>query len=457
MPKQIYDPLHGFVELSNLCLQIVDTPVFQRLRRMRQLGVVHYVFPSANHTRFEHSIGVGFLARKMLREISERQPELGINSDHLMCVEIAGLCHDLGHGPWSHLFDDFLETAAIHSETSDGELGLRDVMYHEQRSILIFRWLVKRYRLPLSPVQVQMICDMIHPRPSNNSFLYQIVANKHTGIDVDKFDYLSRDSYYLGFPKRFDHQRIFRHVRVINDRLCYSDKSRFDIYDMFLTLYRMHVQVYRHPVVQGIELLHRDMLDMLPMGRMEWFSILSDYSQYQHRIHDDIIDMIPGCDVNGNIMMLRNKLWSRDGYCFIGEIVCRQNSPSYHSIGQLLLAVGINDITPLEGSEETGESGETVGRGEVVTVGDVKSHLVIKTVVLGYDNDPVENVPFYDPKNERLCLDDKQSGETSLLLPQSFKEHRIRWWCRDHNRTHKLRARLLFNMVKSRLDQFSRV
>ena len=171
--------------------------------------------------------------------------------------------------------------------------------------------------------------------------------------------------------------------------------------------------------------------------------------------------MIPGCDVNGNIMMLRNKLWSRDGYCFIGEIVCRQNSPSYHSIGQLLLAVGINDITPLEGSEETGESGETVGReegeGEVVTVGDVKSHLVIKTVVLGYDNDPVENVPFYDPKNERLCLDDKQSGETSLLLPQSFKEHRIRWWCRDHNRTHKSRARLLFNMVKSRLDQLKTV
>ena len=60
---------------------------------------------------------------------------------------------------------------------------------------------------------------------------------------------------------------------------------------------------------------------MLPIGGMEWFSILSDYSQYQHRIHDDIIDMIPGCDVNGNIMMLRNKLWSRDGYCFIGEIV----------------------------------------------------------------------------------------------------------------------------------------
>ena len=247
MPKQIYDPLHGFVELSNLCLQIVDTPVFQRLRRMRQLGVVHYVFPSANHTRFEHSIGVGFLARKMLREISERQPELGINSDHLMCVEIAGLCHDLGHGPWSHLFDDFLETAAINSETSDGELGLRDVMYHEQRSILIFRWLVKRYRLPLSPIQVQMICDMIHPRPSNNSFLYQIVANKHTGIDVDKFDYLSREDYYLGFPKRFDHQRIFRHVRVINDRLCYSDKSRFDIYDMFQ---HVIVRMFRCTVIQ---------------------------------------------------------------------------------------------------------------------------------------------------------------------------------------------------------------
>ena len=193
MPKQIYDPIHGFVELSTVSLQIVDTPIFQRLRKTKQLGVVNYVFPSANHTRFEHSIGVGYLAKKMLREIRERQPELAITEDHLLCVEIAGLCHDLGHGPWSHLFDDFLEEvflnnrikdvegegavaegeeAVVGEDTGEKTMGGKDrssdisLIYHEKRSISIFKHLVKTHELPLSPFQVKLICD-IHLNKGN--------------------------------------------------------------------------------------------------------------------------------------------------------------------------------------------------------------------------------------------------------------------------------------------------
>ena len=109
----------------------------------------------------------------MLSTIKSKQPELNITSDHLMCVEIAGLCHDLGHGPWSHLFDDFLKEAV--TEKDD-----RALLDHENRSCYLFQYLVEKEKLPLSPIHVKWICDMIQPptRVQDRTlpaFYYQIV------------------------------------------------------------------------------------------------------------------------------------------------------------------------------------------------------------------------------------------------------------------------------------------
>jgi len=457
MPKQIYDPIHGFVELSTVSLQIVDTPIFQRLRKTKQLGVVNYVFPSANHTRFEHSIGVGYLAKKMLREIRERQPELAITEDHLLCVEIAGLCHDLGHGPWSHLFDDFLEEvflnnrikdvegegavaegeeAVVGEDTGEKTMGGKDrssdisLIYHEKRSISIFKHLVKTHELPLSPFQVKLICDMIHPSPQHTGYLYQIVANRQTGIDVDKFDYLMRDCYFLGFPERFDYRRISRHVRVINGRLCYSDKSRFDIYDLFLTRYRMHVQVYRHPVVQGFELLHLDMLKLTRIDRDEWCDILKSYYNYPKIMTDHIFDntehMLGDC--LPTMKMLRQRLDSRNGYVFLGEILCQSKEKNYQSL---------SDVTSLLNTTP-----ENLSHLERI--------LIIQTITLGYSNDPVENVPFYHQRDYKL-IEPSSSNETSYLLPNIYSEKRIRWWSRSRNSSDIDTLMGLFREVKSNL------
>ncbi|KAG8556413.1 hypothetical protein GDO81_018063 [Engystomops pustulosus] len=94
--KVFNDPIHGHIELHPLLICIIDTPQFQRLRYIKQLGGQYYVFPGASHNRFEHSIGVSYLAGCLIEELRKRQPELEINERDVLSVQIAGLCHDLG-------------------------------------------------------------------------------------------------------------------------------------------------------------------------------------------------------------------------------------------------------------------------------------------------------------------------------------------------------------------------
>lgn len=103
--KILNDPVHGHVQLDQWQLRVIDTPQFQRLRDLKQLGTSYHVFPGGSHNRFEHSIGVSYLANNLVSRLAESQPELGIDERDIRCVTLAGLCHDLGHGPFSHVFD----------------------------------------------------------------------------------------------------------------------------------------------------------------------------------------------------------------------------------------------------------------------------------------------------------------------------------------------------------------
>nr|XP_006003880.2 PREDICTED: deoxynucleoside triphosphate triphosphohydrolase SAMHD1-like [Latimeria chalumnae] len=202
--KVLNDPIHGHIALHPLLIKIMDTPQFQRLRDIKQLGGAYYVFPGASHNRFEHSIGVAYLAGCLARNLQEKQPELGIDHRDILCVQIAGLCHDLGHGPFSHLFDrKFIpqarpglnwkhEDASVqmfdHLITSNGlktsleENGLilpEDIIFIKEQII---------GPIPESGTQSPSSCSQstwpYEGRPKEKSFLYEIIANKRNDMEA---------------------------------------------------------------------------------------------------------------------------------------------------------------------------------------------------------------------------------------------------------------------------------
>ena len=253
---RFYDKYHGYIELCDIAILIVDTPIFQRLRNIKQTGVLYLVFPTACHSRFEHSIGTYHLAKKMITKIKNKQPDLGITDEIIMLVSIAGLCHDLGHLLFSHLFDDYFISKITNITVN---------ISHEERSIYLLTHIVNKYKINLNNGQLKVISDLIIPKNSEynkwqskykiGKWIFQIISNPLNSIDVDKFDYLIRDTDALGFKLSFDYSRIINDAKVINDKICYSAHCSNDIYYMFFIRYRLHRQIYNHKAVKAIEIL----------------------------------------------------------------------------------------------------------------------------------------------------------------------------------------------------------
>lgn len=275
--KVFYDPVHGHIEMHPLLVKIVDTPEFQRLRNIKQLGGGYFVFPGASHNRFEHSIGVAHLAGKLVQSL--RTHRLDITDTDEICVKIAGLCHDLGHGPFSHVFEKFMKEKKPSSEWK-----------HEQASVMMFDYLTEVNRISdvmrndygFEDQDFQFIKELIYGpnppstkhhvdsrspqdhqwpyrgRPKEKSFLYQIVANHTNGIDVDKMDYFARDCHHLGIKCNFSHERYLVFARVCVDeergaQICMRDKEAMNMYELFHIRSHLHHKFYHHRVTKAVE------------------------------------------------------------------------------------------------------------------------------------------------------------------------------------------------------------
>lgn len=278
MPKVIKDVLYSYIKISPLAQSIIDKPEFQRLRQLKQIGVAQYVFPSATHTRFEHSIGTYHLAGQLLSQLD--QPDVGVTPRLRDLIQVGALVHDLGHVAFSHLFDHCLSA----------DLG---VPHHEERSVELFRFMVAKYPdIKLSPEELDLICHIItgEPLPQHPPWVFEIVANSVYQLDVDKCDYLVRDAYHLGINSPLQVDRIFLFARVLENHVCYQKKTYLQIMDVFMTRYRFHKEVYRHHAVIGIELVMVQILKILA-EIMDWKTLFQTHQW--HHITDSIVDVIP--------------------------------------------------------------------------------------------------------------------------------------------------------------------
>lgn len=337
-PTVIYDVVHGYTEWEPALRTVIDHPVFQRLRHVKQLCAVLYVYPCATHSRFEHSLGTGHLAGRMAAHLFAHDAARAHGFDEwtVLTFKLAGLCHDLGHGPGSHAFDRVV--SACHTTCAVGRT-------HEERSVALLRHIWAACGGAHLPERViDDACELIHPVTRRlPPFWYQVVANDTDGVDVDKLDYLVRDCRYTGMPCTIDAERFLRCSRVVDGVLCYAHHMVHDIAQLFVTRYKLHERVYAHTAVRAAELMLVHIMRRVLPAHIDLDRFL--------QLDDDVFRhaSLLG-DAEADVDALRARLAARDLY------------------------------TPMHPSDEG-------------------KRVCTDVVVLGHDPNPLTRVWFYDPEH----------------------------------------------------------
>ena len=228
--KIINDPVFGFINIrSELVFDLIEHPYFQRLRRIKQLGLSCMVYPGANHTRFEHALGAVHLMRSAIGILKLKGQE--ISEEEADAVTVAILLHDIGHGPFSHV----LESTIVQG------------VPHERISLLLMEELNRQFDGKLD-LAIQIFTDN-YPR----HFLHQLVSSQ---LDVDRLDYLSRDSFFSGVSEGvISSERIIKMLNVKNDELVIEYKGIYSVENFLIARRLMYWQVYLHKTVLSAEYL----------------------------------------------------------------------------------------------------------------------------------------------------------------------------------------------------------
>ena len=454
----INDPIHGVIKLHPLLSKIINTPEFERLKDIKQLGVSYWIFPGASHNRFEHSIGTSYLCGKLIDNLRElhshkKNGKIEITEEESLCVKVAGLCHDLGHGPFSHFFDqNYKPGERVTPQLPDWK--------HEKASCELFDFMLEENqelrvefeKYGLNEDEQIFIKDLILGKKLGEaeekektaeektaeektaeektaeektaeektssivyedsddrqmykkSFLYEIVNNKRNGIDCDKFDYFARDCHNVGVQSNFDCQRYFHTTRImpIGDELqiCVRDKEVFNLYELFHTRSSLHQRVYQHKTEAPI----KDMLVEALSKVDEMFeisaSILPEKRRRYINLTDSIIHDICSSEANdektkkAQALLLRIK--KRQLYKFCGEIYLPQNVPQMEKEIK-------DEIKAIESKNPTMLSGEIF-----------VSVAVIKPNKKG--EDPIKKVNFFNKSGKLVKFPDEQLRQMGPAL-----------------------------------------
>ena len=231
MAVTIRDPIHGSIHLDDWAVVLVDHPVMQRLRRIQQLGTAHLLYPGARHSRFEHSLGAHHLAGRMARS-------LRLSEEDARVVRAASLLHDVGHGPFSHAFDEMMR-----------ETGRR----HEETGVDLIQWGPLGDLLRQGDIDPRAVAEAV----LGKGRLAPIVSGT---LDADRMDYLLRDAHYTGVRSSVDAERVAVSLRLHNDALVLSSSGVIAAEALLTMRFLMYPAVYLHRTVRASEAMLQEAL-----------------------------------------------------------------------------------------------------------------------------------------------------------------------------------------------------
>ncbi|MFS0783907.1 HD domain-containing protein [Bacillus sp. 1P06AnD] len=240
--KVFKDPVHRYIHVKDRVIwDLIGTREFQRLRRIKQLGTTFFTFHGAEHSRFNHSLGVYEIVRRVIDDVFAGRPEW--NGEERLLSLCAALLHDLGHGPYSHSFEKVFN---LDHENFTREIILGDTEVH-------------RILIKVSADFPKKVAEVI-AKTYHDKLVVSLISSQ---IDADRMDYLQRDTYYTGVSYgHFDMERLLRVMRPKEDQVVIKSSGMHAVEDYIMSRYQMYWQVYFHPVSRSaevilIKILHR--------------------------------------------------------------------------------------------------------------------------------------------------------------------------------------------------------
>lgn len=280
--KIINDPVYGFITIDDeLIFSIIAHPYYQRLRRIHQMAMAHLVYPGAVHTRLHHSLGAYHLMSNALYELKSKG--FDITPQEEQAAKIAILLHDIGHGPFSHALENVLIEG----------------MHHEAISLLIIKDLNQQYHGKLN-LAIEIFTNQYHKK-----FLYQLISGQ---LDVDRMDYLSRDSFFSGVIEgMIGYDRIIKMMTIHQGCLMIEEKGIYSIEKFLVSRRLMYWQVYLHKTVLCAEQMLQRVIKRAKFIKAPTQTILNKF------INEPIenVTLQEFCDIDDNDVLTAIKEWSK--------------------------------------------------------------------------------------------------------------------------------------------------
>ena len=364
--KIINDPVYGFIKIPyDVVFDLIEHPLFQRLRRIKQLGLTHFVYPGANHTRFQHAVGSMHLMSLAIDVIRSKGHE--ITEEEALAVTIAILLHDIGHGPFSHS----LEHSLIKNTT------------HESLSLMFMEKLNLEFEGALT-LAIKIFRNQYHKK-----FLHQLVSSQ---LDMDRLDYLKRDSFFTGVTEGvIGSDRIIKMLNVLDDNLVVDEKGIYSIEKFLIARRLMYWQVYLHRTVVASEQLLVMMLKRAEALTSEGAQLFATPALAYFLQRDHAYSLEKFALLDDNDILASAKSW------------CNHKDPvlsmlSYGLVNRKLLSVELADI-PFQ-AERIDALRDNVARSLSISMEEAE-YLVV--------SDSVSNFAYSD-MDDRISIMDKRGN-----------------------------------------------